>query len=159
MFNKINTFILYSDNKYGAGGARNLGLKNARGKWLLFLDSDDFFLNTAFTVFDKYLNSSYDVIYFKLTSIFSATGEIADRQATALLGWSRLRVREHWMCLFCSLQIQVSPHKAPSRSLVLSRDICNNLLLPVGERGKTIQTRSPTEKINPYLYSASPYEE
>ena len=76
---RINTFILYSDNKYGAGGARNLGLKNARGKWLLFLDSDDFFLNTAFTVFDKYLNSSYDVIYFKLTSIFSATGEIADR--------------------------------------------------------------------------------
>ena len=28
----------------GAGHARNIGLDNAKGKWLLFADSDDFFV-------------------------------------------------------------------------------------------------------------------
>lgn len=76
---RINTKIYYSDNRLGAGGARNIGLSYARGKWILFLDSDDYFLDNAFFSFDKYLYSDNDVIYFKLTSSFSDTGKPTER--------------------------------------------------------------------------------
>lgn len=76
--NKMVT-ILYSDNKRGAGGARNEGLKKARGEWLLFMDADDFFTENAFNSFDSFINSDNDIIFFKPTSCFSDTLEIADR--------------------------------------------------------------------------------
>ena len=74
-----NTMVLFSENNRGAGGARNMGLNFARGEWLLFLDADDFFVDNAFDCFDKYVNSDYEIIYFKATSIFSNTRELADR--------------------------------------------------------------------------------
>ena len=74
-----DTIILFSENSRGAGGARNIGLNHAHGKWLLFLDSDDYFIDGSFDVFDKYVNSDYEIIYFKATSLFSDTRELADR--------------------------------------------------------------------------------
>ena len=53
----------------GAGCARNEGLSHAEGKFLLFLDADDYFTPNAFNVFDKYLKEDYDVIYFQTDSI------------------------------------------------------------------------------------------
>lgn len=58
----------------GAGGARNEGLKHAQGKYLLFLDADDYFTNNALSSFDEYLNSDYDIVFFKPTSIKLSDG-------------------------------------------------------------------------------------
>lgn len=41
--NKDKRVILFQQNHNGAGAARNFGLKQARGKYILFLDSDDYF--------------------------------------------------------------------------------------------------------------------
>lgn len=74
--------VLYLENNTkgkGAGCARNLGLKIAKGKWILFADADDFFLEGAFESIKKYENSDSDIIYFKVTSIFEDTGMEADR--------------------------------------------------------------------------------
>ena len=38
---RMNVEILYADNTKGAGHARNVGLENAKGKWVLFLDADE----------------------------------------------------------------------------------------------------------------------
>lgn len=73
--------VYYSDNKRGAGGARNEGLIKSVGKWLLFMDADDFFTEKAFDSFDTFLDSKNDIIFFKPTSCFSDTFEVADRHS------------------------------------------------------------------------------
>lgn len=48
----------------GAGHARNIGLNHAVGKWLVFADSDDFFVENFSDILDEYVNSPSDIIYF-----------------------------------------------------------------------------------------------
>lgn len=56
-------YIDKSDSK-GAGRARNKGLAKARGKWLLFADSDDYYNDGFLDILDKYKDSFYDIVYF-----------------------------------------------------------------------------------------------
>jgi len=41
-----NRIILYQQENQGAGAARNLGIRKAQGKYIAFLDADDFYLDT-----------------------------------------------------------------------------------------------------------------
>lgn len=49
----------------GAGAARNIGIRNASGKWLLFADCDDYYTEEFDKFLNEYQNSSSDVVYFK----------------------------------------------------------------------------------------------
>ena len=71
--------ILYSDNSRFAGGARNVGIGKSSGKWLIFMDADDFFTPQAFEVFDTYKDTNNDIVYFKSNSKYSDTLENANR--------------------------------------------------------------------------------
>ena len=55
----------------GAGYARNIGLDHAKGKWLLFADADDFFVDDMYDIICSYVDSEADVIYFKKKSVLS----------------------------------------------------------------------------------------
>ncbi len=62
----------YSTGKGGsAGRARNVGLDHAKGKWLVFADSDDFFVENIGELFDEYVNAEEDIIYFNNKSVLS----------------------------------------------------------------------------------------
>lgn len=63
----------------GAGNARNVGLKCAIGKWLLFADADDYFIDGFWNIIQGYLEEEADIIFFETTSIILRTGEISDR--------------------------------------------------------------------------------
>ncbi len=78
VFNK-NVKILYNNNSEGAGKARNIGLKEAKGKWVLFADADDFFSENIETLLEKHFESSSDIIYFGTTSNYIDNGKIAYR--------------------------------------------------------------------------------
>lgn len=53
---------------FGAGHVRNVGLSHAKGKWLVFADSDDFFVDGFSDILDQYINDEHDIIYFNIKS-------------------------------------------------------------------------------------------
>jgi glycosyltransferase involved in cell wall biosynthesis len=60
----------------GAGYARNVGLEHAKGKWILFADADDFFVDDMYDIICSYVDSEADVIYFKKKSVLSENTSI-----------------------------------------------------------------------------------
>jgi glycosyltransferase involved in cell wall biosynthesis len=58
--------LLQNKDIRSAGAARNLGLKQATGKWIVFADSDDCFTENISIIFDKYRAVSADLIFFKV---------------------------------------------------------------------------------------------
>lgn len=74
------TFIAL-DKNVGAGKARNVGLEEVKGKWLLFADADDYFTSGAFDIFNDYINVSADIIHFKADSLDYKTGKATNRNA------------------------------------------------------------------------------
>lgn len=67
------TTLLFNKNNKGAGHARNLGLAQAQGKWLIFADADDYFLPAMWEIIAQYNNSTYDIIYLGINSVDSDT--------------------------------------------------------------------------------------
>jgi glycosyltransferase involved in cell wall biosynthesis len=76
---KAKVLFTISSPTKGAGCARNVGLKHVEGRFIVFLDADDYFTPTAFISFDKYLDSNYDIIYFDADSIRLIDGAKSDR--------------------------------------------------------------------------------
>jgi len=62
-----NLILINLHGSKGAGAARNKGLNTASGKWIIFADADDIFINGFMEHIDKYKDSSYDLIYFGIT--------------------------------------------------------------------------------------------
>lgn len=68
---KNKRFRLLSTGKNGgAGKARNIGMDKASNKWLIFADSDDYFVPDYRDLLKKYTNKEeIDIVYFTPTSI------------------------------------------------------------------------------------------
>ena len=74
-----NFTLLSNSGKKGAGHARNYALPFAKGKWIIFADSDDFF-NSGFNDFlDEYVTNDADIVYFNANSVDTETYEASNR--------------------------------------------------------------------------------
>ncbi len=68
--NRANTTIIFSKGEQGKGPgfARNLGLIEAKGKWIIFADADDYF-NAGFEqLLDQYKEAEQEIIFFKCSA-------------------------------------------------------------------------------------------
>lgn len=60
----VDIILLDVNHSRGAGGARNVGLEHAKGKWILFADADDYYMEGFIDVLDAYSEKNIDVLYF-----------------------------------------------------------------------------------------------
>lgn len=72
-------FISNSTGVKGAGVCRNIGIDLAKGNWIIFADSDDFFLREFYDILQTFCDSSNDIIFFRPTSYEVDSGKISDR--------------------------------------------------------------------------------
>lgn len=63
----------------GAGYARNVGLKHAVGKWLVFADADDYFNSVISEVLDTYSTKDFDLAIWRTSCLNLDTGQAGTR--------------------------------------------------------------------------------
>jgi len=65
---KQNVDIVFSDVSNGAGSARNIGMRKAKGVWMIFADSDDYFTSDFRDLIRKNIDAGSEIIYFNTDS-------------------------------------------------------------------------------------------
>lgn len=71
----VKIIFLDKEHTKGAGHARNIGMDEAKGKWLLFADSDDFYKPNFLDVLDDYKDDDIEMLFFNIDSVDSNTLE------------------------------------------------------------------------------------
>ncbi len=59
--------IIRLNKNLGVTGAKNIGAENSQGEWLIFMDSDDYFLTNCGNLINKelYRLSDYQIVFFR----------------------------------------------------------------------------------------------
>ena len=63
--------LIKLEKSNGAGYARNVGLAQAHGEWIVFADADDFFEEGLLDKLDGHSSDAADIIYFRAKSVYS----------------------------------------------------------------------------------------
>lgn len=67
---KYNNIKLYNITNHGQSYARNYGLSKAKGKYISFIDSDDYVDENMFNKLNEFLNdNNYDIVMFDYTTV------------------------------------------------------------------------------------------
>lgn len=74
MQNKYNNIVYIYKENGGVSSARNLGLSAAKGKYVMFIDSDDYVDGKCFEIFDSYTQSDAD--YYQFVFSIEANGTV-----------------------------------------------------------------------------------
>ena len=70
--------LICTHGLHSAGAVRNEGLTHAKGKWLVFADCDDFFVEGFLDTLDQYKDSDLDALYYNIQCVDGKTFEPSD---------------------------------------------------------------------------------
>lgn len=125
--NDIRIQAIHQDN-VGASGARNKGMANAAGEYILFLDSDDFYNKDICleTISNKLDKTKSDILIFGCTDFNMLTGKsIVSRTGYNLELIDKNNYRDTMHYLLSSKMIPGGPTIfAFRRDIALRKDIC-----------------------------------
>ena len=79
--NEPHVEVYFTKEGKGAGYARNIGLQYVRGKWLLCLDSDDYFTKEISSLMNLVVEREEDVIFFKTIAVSEPSMKSSSRGA------------------------------------------------------------------------------
>lgn len=93
-----NLRLIRQENKH-AGGARNTGIREAQGKYILFVDPDDYVLpNTLLYLLDRVEKEDLDVLATKYSTSKSTT--LTDKKSQVLTGGAFLKEYGYSHCIW-----------------------------------------------------------
>lgn len=139
--------LIHSENK-GVSHARNLGIKEAKGEWITFLDADDYFLESAITTMEKSVSENENLIIFNYCKDTDITPN-AEKETVVLERKDSLNIlldfascrellpqkmrMKHSVFTSCWAKLYrksiIETHKiAFQETLTLSEDMCFNLV-------------------------------
>lgn len=111
-----NVSVIFTKEGLGAGHARNVGLNNSSGKWIIFADSDDFFTDGINTVIEKVLNSEYELYVFETCSVLSDTLKPTHKRVDGIEGYKK--TYDESILRYCTPNVW---GKVFSRDLIVSK--------------------------------------
>lgn len=117
-----NVECYFTKEGKGAGYARNIGLEHAKGKWLLFADSDDFFLGGMLDKLDRWKDSDNDIVYFRLSSFCLETGKESNRHVASNI------LSEEYLSGHISMREYVRSFVGPIGKMILNKFVMDNHL-------------------------------
>lgn len=94
----------------GAGYARNVALDHAVGKWVMFVDADDFLLPIAGEVFDEEKDTEADMVYFRTKAVL-----LSDRKTPASRGLLQNRMMDRYFATGDETELRCELFTATSR--------------------------------------------
>ena len=115
-----NVKVVQTKEGLGAGFARNKGIDIAQGKWLVFADSDDYFITENLsTMMDCYSDCGADIVFFNIECLYSnslTSAPNADKQYKQYIENKNAEI-------LCRYQLKVPWGKFIKKSLVVSNGI------------------------------------
>ena len=115
-------FYLTKEGK-GAGYVRNVGLEHAKGKWLIFLDADDFLHPEASSIFDEEIDTDADIVYFRLRVVFNDNLDLVSKRG----GSEYIQFVENYLETGDETELRTRWHSPVSKFIKRSLVVENNI--------------------------------